>query len=336
MTNKELLEQCRACSIKIDLYFADESWRADVEDEDSVNEAWLAQKAASLMLEELEDIGITTNLELDDLFLSELSTKSLFLFRRKFDYEGFREYLRTRPESIVAHVRDLLENTGTPEDLLTELVMYLKDGDPLDIAWTVLSEELDYWCSTNRLYSHLHAIMNELDGKVDVDDTMEDTDVPKVAQMIGKISLIRQTMQRCIEPLCTAIDFDIDGSNQLCILVSQYDHQLVQADMEALYASVYDDPKSDLMKKHRRTVRHHVECWQNIKKRAEEGKLDGDMPASSRIEMISRPQLALLAMCAVIEEDNPEHLKDLESILSKENYALLLKMADIVQEVKEK
>ena len=144
MTNQELLEQCRACSTKIDLYFADESWRADVEDEDSVNEAWLAQKAASLMLEELEDIGITTNLELDDLFLSELSTKSLFLFRRKFDYEGFREYLRTRPESIVAHVRDLLENTGTPEDLLTELVMYLKDGDPLDIAWTVLSEELDY------------------------------------------------------------------------------------------------------------------------------------------------------------------------------------------------
>ena len=331
MTNKELLEQCRACSTKIDLYFADESWRSDVEDEDSINEAWLAQKAASLILEELEDLGITTNLELDDLFLSERSTKSLLLFRRRFDYEGLREYLRSRTESTLAHVRDLLENTGTPEDLLSELVMYLKGEDPLNASWYALSLELDYWCSTPRLGEHLQVILNELDEKVDVEDTIEDTDVPKIAQMLGKINLIRQKMKRCYKPLCTAIDFDIEGTYHLGNLIAQYDHQLIKPDLQANYATVYDDPKSSLMIKHRKYTRHHVECWQLLAERAARGAMDGDLLASARIEMISRPQLALLALCAVIEEENPAHLKDLEGILHPDNISLLKKMVDVIQ-----
>ena len=321
--------------MKIDLYFADESWRSDVEDEDSVNEAWLAQKAASLILEELEDLGITTNLELDDLFLSDRSTKALFFFRRKFDYEGLREYLRTRPDSVRAHIRDLIENTATPEDLLTEMVMYLKDEDPLDATWYVLSLELDYWCSTNRLSQHLQAIMDELDGKVDVDDDIEDTDVPRIAQMLGKIQLIRSRMRRCCEPLCTSIDFGIDGSTRIYELVDNYDSQLIRPDMQALYAAVYDDPNADLMQKHRRKVRHHVECWHVIKRKADNNEMDGDMPATSRISMITIPQLAMLVLCAVFEEDNPDHLKELKDILLPESYALLEKMLGVVLPLKE-
>ena len=84
----DILEACKFLSPNINSYFEDKLYLQDVEHPEEITSIFKVKLAISLVLQELEEIGIITNLDEEEILGFQYYTKMVLALRKKFDKEN--------------------------------------------------------------------------------------------------------------------------------------------------------------------------------------------------------------------------------------------------------
>ena len=258
-----LILRCRECSSAINDYFEERLYLLEVDDIESVTPIFLRNKAVSLVLTELQSIGLVFNTPadvLEDVFTLNL----MFALRARFDRNYLTELLRKLDEDIYTSFCTQVEQVELAEDLLLEVAYYLHDLFPLDEKWSIIAQGSDVVMSDGQLTSHLNAIISNIDTNYDRNHAVvTESNLDEVAAFLKNMEQ-RQAIARSLAEDCLK-HFPEINKIELMGEVDRYDYNKLSPDKLQLFASYHEvegKPEPSFVKEHHRTTNHHLEYYQ--------------------------------------------------------------------------
>lgn len=260
--NEALILRCRECSSAINDYFEERMYLLEVEDIETVTPIFLRNKAVSLVLTELQSIGLVFNSPadvLEDVFTLNL----MFALRARFDRKYLSEMLRKLDEDIYTSFCTQIEQVELAEDLLLEVAYHLHDLLPLDEKWSLIAQGADVVMSDERLVSHLNAIVANIDTNFDRNHAVvTESNLDEISTFL-KNTEQRQTIARSLAEDCLKHFPEIDKI-ELIGEVDRYDYNKLTPDKLPLFAAYHEvlgEPEPNFVKEHHRTTNHHLEYY---------------------------------------------------------------------------
>lgn len=257
-----IVQRCITTSVNIANYFDEELYRADVTQVEELTPDFISILAIGLVLDELSQMGIETNIDATDLLTNSIDLEVMFYLRNKLDKDKFYKFIKTFTPEKYAEFTNIIDDCATAEDLLIELTDFCRANIPLDVGWEYIERALDNWYSTKLFSQHIVAIIGRVDNSMDINDSsVTDQNIGVIAQYIGYM----QERQRKVNILSSYISrqFRCDMV-VLDNLVSTYDKDKLRPDKISVFAEEFathstDESAEDI--EHHQSVYHHYEYW---------------------------------------------------------------------------
>lgn len=287
--NIDIVRRCCGSSDNIRDYFLDERYLIDMDQNDMVTPQMLSVTAVDLMLDELSEIGISSNFRAEELLLSPMDLDTLFNLRSKFDKDNFYKFLKSLKPEVYSEFCGIVENVSLPEDLFIEIVDFMTAILPLDTSWEIIQRSVEYWYSTKNFSKHISAIISKVDIHSDPNTTpIDDSNVVEISHFLEHMKE-RDAQVKVLVDYITSKVFGLDG-NRLDFYVKNYDRDKLNPDCIAKFAhydATHPEEEPDFLVHHHETVYHHLEYWKKMDETYEQLECKGPYgPNKEQVIMI--------------------------------------------------
>ena len=272
---EQLILRCRALSSGINDYFEEQRYLLETENPDEITPSYLLEAALSLVLDLLESIGITTKYTVDDLLDSSADLETMFYIASKFDADNYYRMLASFDAEQRSEYAATLENIDLPEDYFFELSSYFNDLFPLDIGWEYIVRGTDHWFSNSDFATHICNIQEKLELLEDDDtSTVPVEELPLVTRFLQVMSIREDKVKACVGYILEKFGGLLDKS-KLNRMVKQYDKEKLHPDKILLFSkwnALTEEQKHQIgepnfLKLHHLSDDHHIEHWEDLKKK---------------------------------------------------------------------
>ena len=293
-TDTPIVQRCMAASPNINDYFVERRYIAELEQEECRTPQMLTSIAVNLMLDELGEMGIETNMSAADLLESPMDLGVLFDLRDLFDKDKLYAALKAMTPELYSEFESLIENITLPEDFLYEITDFFSAKTPNDERWTALQAVLDRWTSTASFSKHVVAVMDRVrlqsdPNKAAVDDTNLDAVQAYLLFLSGRINTL-QTIADWLSDRIELVDWKTVGR-----YIRQYDWGTLDPDILPVFAEYHALTRGGqaippAVSRHRQEAWHHPEYWKTHK------------------AVPTKEQLVVIVLSAVVEKTSFEKL----------------------------
>ena len=285
-TDTPIVQRCMAASPNINDYFVERRYIAELEQEEYRTPQMLTRIAVNLLMDELSEMGIETNMTCDEILESSMDLNVLFNLRDLFDKDKLYDALKAFTPEVYSEFESLIENISLPEDFLYEITDFFGAKTPNDERWVTLQAVLDRWASTEAFSKHIVSIMDKVNlhsdpNKSAVDDTNLDTVQAYLTYMTVTADKIRRIVDLMAERVNT-VDWSIVGR-----YLKSYDRETLDPDVLPAFAEYHSLTRGgqtipEAIKTHWNTTWHHPEYW----------KRNDQVPTKEQIVVIAAGSLA--------------------------------------------
>lgn len=192
----ELIQRCCRDSERIRTYFDNETYLTEVGTSELITAGYIKRLALYKLGSELQEIGIYTNQEVEDVLLLPQDLEVMFLLHEQLTGEHWLATLQRLSEDQQGRLRQLLENTRDDE-LLTELILFMVRELPLSTVWQQLQYALDYWYSDELFAKHLQASLDSLKSPQEPELTEEE--LKAYRQLVRYLETQRQRLGELVD-----------------------------------------------------------------------------------------------------------------------------------------
>ena len=317
---QEVIERAKQLSSDINDYFNEEKYKqfTDEYQKEEITDRYLLNVAIELLITELKDIGIESDLTADDIIEDHNQLETLFALRTKFDRRNFVQMLKAFSHQTYSEFVSVYESIELPEDLLLELGPWLASMFPSDPAWQYILYSPNSWYSTEYFGDHLSEIMNLMIDKIDPNRAIvTDGNIESVARFLKVMEHRAEVLKVYARKLIA--DYNLDEA-KLNYYIDTYDQQKLNDEALPLFAAYNDlhpSEEPEFVKHHHLTVNHHVEYWVDQARRHE--KFDTPMPVYTK-------EIAVMIVLSYVLDNLTgevmrEKLQPLKPIISGELFA---------------
>lgn len=298
-TLHDILETCKYLSPNINAYFEDKLYLQDIEHDEEVTPLFKVRLAISLIISELEEIGIVTNLDEEEILGFPEYTKMLLALRRKFDKENLVKEIMSLDEEDRHTFTYSVEECYCSTDVFIAIIDFFSNKFTLDKDWHTLSNQYLHEHFTGE--DDFSTYIQEVFTKINYEDPnrsyiTEDNIVAVnafIANMADRDSLV-STMADEIIPKYPKVN-----EGRLRELIEKYDKDKLAPEVLPFFAAWFvlkDKPKEEphFLATHHANVYHHLEYWEN--------------PLRDN-KKISLEQACMIVFSLVLDNLNPEQRK---------------------------
>ena len=316
---QEIVDRARRLSADINEYFEEQKYKkfTDEYQQEEITDRYLLNVAIELLISELKDMGIESDLSADDIIEDHTQLETLFALRTKFDKRYLTETLQHFSFKTFAEFQMVYEGIELPEDLFLELGPWFSSIFPSDPMWTLVSYATNTWYSTEYFGDHLSEIMTTLLDKCDTNHAIvTDGNIDSVARFLKVMEIRASQLRVYVRKLVAEYNLDAD---KLDYYIDTYDQQKLNNESLPLFAA-YNDlhpaEEPEFVKQHHLNVNHHVEYWVDKAKRSKEY----DIP----LPVYTKEIAVMIVLSYVLDNLSGTSMRDkikpLESIISRELY----------------
>ena len=270
---QEIIDRAKRLSPDINDYFEEQKYKqfTDEYQQEEITDRYLLNVAIELLIAELKEMGIESDLSADDIIEDHTQMETLFALRTKFDKRYLTETLQHFSLKTFAEFQMVYEGIELPEDLFLELGPWFSSIFPSDPMWTLVSYATNTWYSTEYFGDHLSEIMTTMLDKCDKNRAVvTDGNIDSVARFLKVMEIRAAQLKVYVRKLVAEYSLDTDKLNYY---VDTYDQQKLNNELLPLFAA-YNDLKPaeepEYVVQHHLTVNHHVEYWVDKAKKAKE------------------------------------------------------------------
>lgn len=323
----QLISRCRAVTPGINDYFEEQRYITEVENIEEITPQYLLNTAITLVLEYLEEIGIDSNFSAEELLDSSVDLETMFYLAHKFDADNYYRMLKSFDEQQLAEYNAMIENIDLPEDYLFEIAAYFNNLFPVDIAWEYINRGTEFWFSTDALVSHLVNIQMRLEVNTDPNP------IPIQENELDLVKRFLEVMTEREQKVTAYVNYILDyfgnvlNRSKLLKLVKQYDKEKLHPDTILLFSkwnALSSEEKEkigepDFLQQHHLKDDHHIEHWEDLKKKNQLVPLT--------------PEVAVMIVISLILDQLPEakmkqELKRYEEIADVTTYKFMWTLWD--------
>lgn len=319
---EQLIFRCRAVSPGINDYFEEQRYITEVENIEEITPQYLLNTAITLVLDLLEEIGISSNFSVEELLDSSADLETMFYLAHKFDPDNYYRVLKSFDEQQLSEYNAMIENINLPEDYLFEIAAYFNELFPTDIAWEYINRGTEYWYSTDALVSHLVNIQLKMEINTDPNP------IPIQEDELGMVQQFLAVMTEREQKVTAYVAYILDrftgmlNKTKLMRLVKQYDKEKLHPDTILLFSkwnSLSKEEKERIgepgfLQQHHLKDDHHIEHWEHLKK------------MNQLVELTN--EVAVMIVISLILDELPEakmkkELERYQGIASEQTYRFM-------------
>lgn len=264
----DILEQCKYVSDAINTYFEDKLYMEGVETPEDISDSLKVYMAIQLVLAELEEMGITTNLDIDDILSYAPHFDTLISIRRKFDKDNFFKLLMEIDEGTYQCLLTFKEDASAAEDIFINYITYFSELYPMDKDWSRLTSPLVlYYYEANSDFADYISDILDKKGFQDINKTyIDDSNFNNVLAFTNNMKERDDRVGIMVRELSEV--FPALNRGRLEELVERYDKDKLAPEVLPFFAAYYcmkDKPKEEpaFLANHHKNVYHHLEYWEN-------------------------------------------------------------------------
>lgn len=331
---QELVERAKRVSPDINDYFEEQRYKlfTDEVQQEEITDRYLVNVAIELLIAELKDMGIESDLTSSDILEDKLQLDAIFALRTKFDQQALHTMLTHLSEKTFSDFMAAYESVGLPEDLLLELGPWFADLFPSDDNWSVIGRCIETWYSTQTFANHLGTIIALMKTDDTTTSVVTDDNVDAIKAFLDDMRIRQERLLDLVTFVCRVYP-DLSRAI-LDEKIASYDHQKLDGDNLPLFALYFQQkPKEepDFLVHHHETVDHHVEYW--LTKSARQREFGIPMPA------FTHEIAVLIVLSMVLDGDDHakmlENLKPLDDVLPEADVAFMRDLAGLDYENRE-
>ncbi len=319
---EQLILRCRAVSPGINDYFEEQRYLTEVENVEEITPQYLLNTAITLVLDLLEEIGISSNFSVEELLDSSVDLETMFYLAYKFDSDNYYRVLKSFDEQQLSEYNAMIENIDLPEDYLFEIASYFNELFPTDIAWEYINRGTEYWYSTDALVSHLVNIQLKMEVNTDPNP------IPIQEDQLNMVQKFLEVMCEREQKVTVYVNYILDhftgllNKTKLIRLVKQYDKEKLNPDTVLLFAkwnALSKEAKEKIgepgfLQQHHLKDDHHIEHWEHLKE-------------TNRLVELTN-EVAVMIVISLILDDLPEdkmktELERYQDIAPKQTYQFM-------------
>lgn len=300
----DILEACKFLSPNINSYFEDKLYLQDVEHPEEITSIFKVKLAISLVLQELEEIGIITNLDEEEILGFQYYTKMVLALRKKFDKENLFNEIMSLDETDRHTFTYSVEECYCSTDVFIAIIDFFSNKFPLDQDWNTLSNQILHEHFTGE--EDFSTYIQEVFVKVNLTDPnrsyITDDNIVAVnafiTNMADRDSLVSTMADQLLEMIPEIIPYRVN-EGRLRELIEKYDKDKLAPEVLPFFAAWFvlkDKPKEEphFLATHHANVYHHLEYWEN--------------PLREN-KRISFEQACMIVFSLVLDNLNPEQRK---------------------------
>jgi len=318
---QEVVDRARQLSSDINEYFEEQKYKlfTDEYQMEEISDRYLMNVAIELVISELKDMGIESDLTVDDIIEDHSQLETLFALRTKFDSDNLYQLLQALSTKSFAEFQSVYESIELPEDLLLELAPWLADKFQSDPQWSLIFYAPNQWYSTNYFGEHLTGVMTMLLDKADLNRAVvDDSNIESVNRFLKLMEIRANKVRAWVDVLFTKIE-GLDKA-KLDDYIENYDIQKLNNDQLPLFAAYNDlkpEKEPEFLIQHHLSVNHHVEYW--VDKWKSHKEYDAPMPIYSK-------EIAVMLVLSLVLDELPgaimrKKIAPLKDIVSDELYS---------------
>ncbi len=264
----DILEQCKQVSEYIHRYFEDKLYLDNLENFDALSPIFKADMAIQLLLNELENMGIETNLEVEDVLSFSPYFDASLALRRKFDSVNFYQTLMELDEKYLQRVQSIQEEAVCGEDLFIGLIEFFRQVLPMDRDWAILNSVVitDHFEGTSAFADYFSSILKR---RLKQDMNRSYVDDSNINNVIAFTNNMKERDDR-ITVMISELEATFPELNKglLDEFIQKYDKDKLAPECLPFFAAWYvlkDKPKEEppFLAHHHATVSHHLQYWEN-------------------------------------------------------------------------
>lgn len=279
--SQDIIQQARDMSVEIDNYLVEERYLMEAPEE-TLSPFWLRNRVIRLLLDELQELGISINISTDDILDDVAMTQLVLFLRKKFTGDVLFDRLKSS-EDLVEAIKDILN-----DDCLPQIAELMNNYFPLDEGWQFIYERATYISSNMRLVDHIQAILKRIDAYGDTDYTTRCNEI----QMSKYLMYINQRNETILSlalscfpddgqrnPITGVIEVHTSATmkrSYVAKYMESYEHQIMRGDVMFKIIDILDldhMPVTDerlqqinmLKQPYRLKWKHCLEAWFNLK-----------------------------------------------------------------------
>lgn len=266
---ESFIQRCCECCPNINDYFLERRYIGDVESREDITPSYLYQQTLSLLIGELQELGLECN-NLDALQVDTNLPNALLLLRHAFDTTYFLKLLKSLDEKNYSILESQVELIEDPADYLLEITNILHELLPHDMDWERLVMWNNEFMSDARFAAHINALFKSVNDQLDQHTPLVSED--KLADYTNFL----QEMQRNINYAKRIVAAAIDRYPSKSVLHIQhsylqkasthYDHEkLHPAELLDKFVEYYakgkPKPEPEFVLQHHLKSDHHIEHY---------------------------------------------------------------------------
>lgn len=289
----EMIQRCCRDSERIRTYLDNETYLTEVGTSELITAGYLKRLILYKFVGELQEIGINTNQEVEDVLLLPQDLEIVFLLHEQLTGEHWLAVLQRLSEEQQGQLRQLLENTRD-EELLTELILFLVRELPLSTVWQQLQYALDYWYSDELFAKHLQASLDALRPPAEPELTAEELQAYR--RLVQYLVQCRQQLSRMVRE--AAVTLGTVDTERALRLVQDYGKLATQQPWLDRWLHYNDDDDNEQwLPEYRRLCWYEASYWQQ------------------RSTVPSKEQLLVLGLVLRLEQADAQQCRDACSCL---------------------
>jgi hypothetical protein len=267
---ESLIVRCKKLSPAANEYMENMMYLGDVEDSAEVTQAFLTQKAVSIIMAEVADIGIVSEFDIEDFVTDTANFEAMFAMRERLNNETLYEYFKSMTMEQWTVCCNILDDTQRDDDLLLNLIHYMAEISPLDLKIGQILQCSNHWVSNFRFRQHLDALRRKMDN-TDMNKTnVNDDNILEITEFLKLIQSRTEAVVKAVQYLL-GIYTDLNEEYMLQQAM-KYDHDKLDPDKVHIFAKYNRSKESfdgepQCVSDHHRNVDHHIQYWMNRKKK---------------------------------------------------------------------
>ena len=264
---QDIISECRRLSPNIESYFANELYLLDVTTVDLINNTWLKNRALTMLIDEVHELGIVSDLD-DDDFIDIPELRQLMLYvRGLFDKDNLKQVLLDGPEELLGAVVDTVQGCTEPDDFFGVFTELMMNRLPTIEGWEYIVNRRQYLYSDIKLVKHVQAVAKlASDPVLRQDNVIDDGALYSITDVLqyldGHTKLIRQG----IDDIC---NYDEEVlRDKLLVKLAQHDVDLTRpGTIQEMSTYFYQMSRSkttpipEFRKLHKQNNSHHFEYY---------------------------------------------------------------------------
>jgi len=264
--SRDMFESIKNVSDEITEYFNNRSYLIGVEEPESITDNELLVIAIDKLLNELEVMGIETNLDVDDLLTYGPYFDMTISMRRKFDRINLTNELKSLDTSSFADYVSIINDQRNSNDMLIETIEYMTDMFKLDIDWQRLTGSYERFAADSAFTTYLMKIIDQINSEDNNKTYVTDDNI----ETVSKFTTNMCDRDLKIQQMANYVHEHVDNISFATLqqLMRRYDKDKLNSEVLPLFAAYFVmDPKPAkepaFVVAHHKRSNHHLEYWES-------------------------------------------------------------------------